>query len=279
MTGALEPGVMLTLQPGIRRLIAPNPGLMTGPGTNTYILGIDDIAVVDPGPDIATHIDRIITDSGGPIRQVLVTHTHPDHSPAAMRLATETGARLLGIAAPQGPHQDASFVPDRTLADGDVLEVDGERLRVLHTPGHASNHLCYLHETHRWLLTGDHIINGSTVVIDPPDGSMRHYLDSLARLRNEQIDCIAPGHGAVIDSPDEAIGWLIEHRLNREAKVVQALAAHPDNTLSELVVHVYAEVDPAIHDLAERSLLAHLEKLEEEGRAVRAAGHWRPASA
>jgi len=279
MTGALEPGVMMTLQPGIRRLIAPNPGLMTGPGTNSYILGIDEIAVVDPGPAIATHIGQIIADSGGPIRQILVTHTHPDHSPAAMRLAAETGARLLGIAAPQGPHQDASFVPDRTLADGDVLEVDGERLRVLHTPGHASNHLCYLHETHRWLFTGDHIINGSTVVIDPPDGNMRHYLDSLARLRNEQIDCIAPGHGAVIDTPDEAIGWLIEHRLNREAKVVHALDAHPDNTLSRLVVHVYAEVDPAIHDLAERSLLAHLEKLEDEGRAVRVAERWRPASA
>lgn len=279
MSGALASGVMMTLLPGIRRLIAPNPGLMTGPGTNTYILGTGEVAVVDPGPGIATHIRQIIADSGAPIRQILVTHTHPDHSPAAMRLAAETGAELLGIAAPQGPHQDASFVPDRTLADGDMLDVDGERLRVLHTPGHASNHLCYLHETHRWLFTGDHIINGSTVVIDPPDGSMRHYLDSLARLRNEQIDGIAPGHGAVIDTPDEAIGWLIEHRLNREAKVVHALDAHPDNTLSQLVVHVYAEVDPAIHDLAERSLLAHLEKLEEEGRAVRVAERWRPGSA
>ena len=278
MTGALESGTLLTLRPGIRRLIAPNPGLMTGPGTNTYILGMDEITVIDPGPGIATHIAQIIADSGGPIRQILVTHTHPDHSPAAMHLAAETDAELLGIAAPQGPHQDASFVPDRTLADGDVLQVDGGSLRVLHTPGHASNHLCYLQEPHRWLFTGDHIINGSTVVIDPPDGSMRQYLDSLARLRNEQIDCIAPGHGAVIDTPDEAIGWLIEHRLNREAKVVHALAAHADSTLSDLVVHVYAEVDPAIHELAERSLLAHLEKLEEEGRAERTAERWRLSS-
>lgn len=271
----LVAGAIAEQTPGIRRLIAPNPSLMTGPGTNTYLLGEQEIAVIDPGPPIDSHVAQIIADAGAPIRWILVTHTHPDHSPAAKALAAETGAELLGIAAPDGPHQDKTFVPDRRLGDGETFRTDEFELNVLHTPGHASNHLCYLHVGNRWLFTGDHIIDGSTVVIDPPDGSMSRYLESLERLKDESFSTIAPGHGAPIESPYDAIDWLIEHRLQREAKVVHRLSEHSQVTLSELVKHVYDEVDASLHKLAERSLLAHLLKLEEDGRVVTNDDRWR----
>lgn len=267
-------GELGELRPGIRRLIAPNASLMTGPGTNTYLLGERELAVIDPGPLIHSHVDKIVAEAGAPIRWILVTHTHPDHSPAATGLAARTGAELLGIAAPDGPHQDKTFVPDRPLGQGDRFCTDEFELSVLHTPGHASNHLCYLHTGHEWLFTGDHIINGSTVVIDPPDGSMSQYLESLERLRSETIATIAPGHGAPIDTPYAAIDWLIDHRLQREAKVLGRLRKHPNVTLKELVVYVYDEIDPAIHRLAERSLLAHLLKLEEDGLARSSGDRW-----
>jgi len=271
----LQPGVSVRLARNVHRLIAPNPGMMTGPGTNTYLLGRREIAVLDPGPAIDAHVDAIVAAAGGPIRWVLVTHTHRDHSPAARMLASETGAELIGRAAPAGPHQDDTFTPDRQPGDGDVLEVGECRLRALHTPGHASNHVCYLLEGDGLLFTGDHIMNGSTVVIDPPDGSMRQYLESLGRLRSEPVSAILPGHGDVLDEPHAVIEWIVDHRLQREAKVVEKLARHPDTTLSELVTHVYDDVDSRLHRVAERSLLAHLLKLEEEDRARQAAGRWR----
>ena len=275
MTDALLPGEPCELMSGLRRLIAPNASLMTGPGTNTYLLGKSRIAIIDPGPRIERHIDAIVAAAGAPIGWILVTHTHPDHSPAAAPLAELTGAELIGIAAPQGPQQDSTFHPDRTPRDCDRLGFDEFDLDVLHTPGHASNHLCYRHVAHDWLFTGDHIINGSTVVIDPPDGSMSQYLQSLHRLRNEDVGTIAPGHGAPIESPRAAIDALVEHRLKREAKVVARLETLPDVSLSTLVSAVYDEIDPAIHRLAERSLLAHLQKLEEDGRAVANGDSWR----
>ncbi len=278
MSADLVAGVTTTLIPGIRRLIAPNAGLMTGPGTNTWLVGDREIAVIDPGPAIDAHVEQIVADAGGPIRWILVTHTHPDHSPAVVRLAECTGAERLGIAAPDGPHQDATFTPDRTLGDGDTLATAEFTLEALHTPGHASNHLCYRHAASGWLFTGDHIINGSTVVIDPPDGNMSRYLASLQRLREQAIDTIAPGHGAPIDRPRAAIDALIAHRLEREAKVADRLAQYPDSTLSELVTFAYDEVDPSLHRLAERSLLAHLEKLADDGRAVCRDGRWAPAA-
>lgn len=268
-------GELIELIPGIRRLTAPNASLMTGPGTNTYLLGEREVAVIDPGPRIERHIDRIIAGAGAPIRWILVTHTHPDHSPAARDLARRSGAELLGMAAPDGPHQDKTFVPDRPLGEGAALCTGEFELSVLHTPGHASNHLCYLHTGNGCLFTGDHIINGSTVVIDPPDGSMSRYLASLRRLKDESISRIAPGHGAPIDNPYAAIDWLIEHRLQREAKVLAKLRAHPDTNLAALVIHVYDEIDPAIHGLAERSLLAHLLKLEEDGLVRQTGERWR----
>lgn len=270
----LEGGQLTELAPGVRRLVAPNPSIMTGPGTNTYLLGSKEIAVIDPGPALHDHIDAIRQHAGAPIKWILVTHTHPDHSPAAALLAQASGAQKFGREAPQGRHQDRTFEPDHILADGDTFETGEFSLQVLHTPGHASNHLCYLHTDLNWLATGDHIINGSTVVIDPPDGSMGDYLRSLERLRTLGLDAILPGHGDLIENPDRAISRLIDHRLRREAKVVAALRDHPAATSRELVPFVYDDVDEKLHELAEHSLLAHLIRLEEDLRVRMERGRW-----
>ena len=275
MSDRLQPGEPVVLAPGVRRLVAPNPGLMTGPGTNTYLFGEREVAVLDPGPDMPEHIERILEVAGAPIGWLLATHTHPDHSPAVEPLRERTGATAIGMPAPAGPHQDRTFAPDHVPTDGEVLTTDDFELAMLHTPGHASNHVCFLHQASRLLFTGDHIINGSTVVIDPPDGNMNDYLDSLGRLRNLSIDAIAGGHGELIQAPYEAIDWLVEHRLRREAKVVDTLNRLPDVLVSELVADVYDEVAPALHPVAQRSLLAHLLKLEEDGAAVVDNDRWR----
>ena len=270
----LVPGTAVVIAPGVRRLVAPNPGMMTGPGTNTYLVGEDEVAVIDPGPAIAAHLDAIQDQSPGPVRWILVTHTHPDHSPAAMPLAEQTGAELMGIPAPDGKVQDKTFKPDRQLGDGDLLETGEFVVRAVHTPGHASNHLCYRHEAQRMLFTGDHIMSGSTVVIDPPDGNMLHYLESLERLKTLDLAALLPGHGSQINTPEDAVNQLIEHRLNREAKVIAALRDHPNLDLRGLTPYVYDNVDASLHRLASRSLLAHLLKLEAEKRAVSNADKW-----
>lgn len=263
------------LAPGVRRIVAPNPSMMTGPGTNTYLLGDSAVAVIDPGPAIAAHVEDIVEKAGAPIRWILVTHTHVDHSPAARTLAEETGATVYGMPAPGTAHQDRSFEPDTIVHDGDRLPLDGATLDVVHTPGHASNHVCYRHAELDWLFTGDHVIDGSTVVINPPDGNMKHYLESLERCRDLECRAIAPGHGDVIDDPAAVIEWIIAHRLEREAKVAAAVKAQPNHTSHELVPHVYADVAPHLFGWAERSLLAHLEKLEADGRATVENGRWR----
>ncbi len=270
----LGAGKLVQLAPGVNRLIAPNPGMMTGPGTNTYILGDAEVAVVDPGPVIDSHIDLICELAPGPIKWILVTHTHPDHSPAVVSLAERTGAEKLGRPAPDGQHQDKTFEPDRILDDGDIFETAEIELEVIHTPGHASNHLCYLKKESGWLITGDHIINGSTVVIDPPDGNMVDYLNSLEKLIDKDLKVIAPGHGDPIDTPYEAIDWIIKHRLEREAKVVAELEAHPNSTISELLPQVYGDVHEKLFSVAERSLLAHLIKLEDDKSAKLDSDHW-----
>ena len=185
--------------------------MMTGPGTNTYLLGERQIAVIDPGPAIAEHLENIIEKSKPCIRWILVTHTHPDHSPGVRALAERSGAEVLGMPAPEGEHQDKTFVASRVLADGDVLATDEFELQAVHTPGHASNHVCYLHRQLNWLFTGDHVIDGSTVVIDPPDGNMRHYIESLRRCKALDVAALAPGHGEVIDDPER------RHRLDHRA--------------------------------------------------------------
>lgn len=262
------------LAPGVRRIVAPNPSMMTGPGTNTYLFGRDEIAVLDPGPRIDRHLDAIVDKADAPIRWILVTHTHPDHSPGAAQLAQATGAELLGIPAPEGQHQDKSFNPTRVLADGDVLDTVEFELEAVHTPGHASNHLCYRHTALNWLVTGDHVIDGSTVVIDPPDGDMKHYIESLQRVKALRCQALLPGHGELIGDPERIVDWIIEHRLQREAKVVAAIGANRNLTTHELVPHVYQDIDPKLHGWAERSLLAHVLKLETDGVAVSINDQW-----
>lgn len=275
---SLEAGKITELAPGVRRLVAPNPSMMTGPGTNTYLLGQDNIAVIDPGPAMPNHVAAIQELAAGAIKWILVTHTHPDHSPAAALLMEATGAELIGRVPPQGRHQDQTFEPEVVPEDGDTVDAGEVELKAIHTPGHASNHLCYLHERHGFLFTGDHIINGSTVVIDPPDGNMGDYLRSLERLKSVDIKAILPGHGDVMNEPQKAIDWLIRHRREREAKVIAALKQQPNATSRQLVPLVYDDVDEDRYELAEHSLLAHLIHLEEELRVSMANGRWKLAN-
>lgn len=272
----IQPGVAIRLSPRVRRVTARNPGVMTGPGTNTYLVGAGQVcAVIDPGPVDGGHLEALLAAAPAPIRYVLVTHTHRDHSPGALPLKAATGALLLGRPTRHRHWQDPGFAPDRELHHDDRLTLgSGSTLRVVHTPGHASNHLCFLLEEERMLFTGDHIIQGSTVVIDPPDGDMGAYLQSLESLLREPLDFLAPGHGTLIPRPHEAIRGLIQHRLRREAKVLRALPSQHPADLPTLVRSVYDDVPAHLHALAERSLLAHLLKLEAEGRARRVTDSW-----
>jgi glyoxylase-like metal-dependent hydrolase (beta-lactamase superfamily II)/8-oxo-dGTP pyrophosphatase MutT (NUDIX family) len=273
----IAPGEVVPIAPRIRRLTAPNPGAMTGPGTNTYVLGdaASGIAVIDPGPLIESHVEAILAAAPGPIRWILCTHSHVDHSPAAAPLKARTGAAVLGMRAQFPDRQDPTFAPDRALAHGERLEVAGLVLRVLHTPGHASNQLCFLEEGGRLLFTGDHLMQGSTVVINPPDGDMATYLASLRMLLDEDLDHIAPGHGFLMGRPHETIERVLVHRRERENKVLAQLAARGPATVEALLPHVYDDVPPRMHPVASRSLLAHLLKLRDEARAVEAGGVWK----
>jgi len=278
----IQPGIPKRLDRYVTRITAPNPGAMTGPGTNTYLVGrMDDggeIAVIDPGPAIESHIAKIIETgagrSGSRIRWILTTHTHMDHSPAAAALKAATGAQVLGRPAPPGASQDRGYAADRVLADGERLQTEHFGLRAIHTPGHASNHLCYLLERTKMLFTGDHVMQGSTVVINPPDGDMRAYLASLEKLLAENIAIIAPGHGYLIGAPHKEVRRLVAHRLAREAKVAAALKRRGAATLEELVPDVYDDVSPKLYPVAMRSLTAHLDKLIADGRARQAAGRY-----
>jgi len=268
------PGIPKRLDARVTRIIAPNPGMMTGPGTNSYLVGERDLAVIDPGPDDASHLEAVLAAGGGRIRWILCTHTHIDHSPAAAALRAATGAQIIGRPAPEGPSQDAGFAPERIPAHGERLNLGGVTLRALHTPGHASNHVCYLLEETRMLFTGDHVMQGSTVVIGPPDGSMQAYLRSLEALLGEDVAVFAPGHGYLIGEPHKEVRRLIAHRLAREAKVVSALERLGAAPLETLLPAVYDDVHPRLHRVAARSLGAHLEKLVAEGRVRDDAGRY-----
>ena len=258
----LVPGVPTEVTPLVRRVLAPNPGVFTGPGTNTYLVGHRDVAVIDPGPDDESHLDAVAAAGEGRIRWIVTTHTHPDHAPGAAGLKARTGAEVFGFAARD------EFEPDVAIGDGHVVRGADFTLRAVHTPGHASNHLCYVLEEEGVLFSGDHIMSGSTVVITPPDGDMAVYLDSLALVRALPIVGIAPGHGSFIDDPGAKIDEYVAHRLGREEKVFRALTEAGRATLDELVPVVYDDVDEARHPIARNSLWAHLRKLHGDGRAV-----------
>jgi len=273
---SIVPGVVVEIAPGVRRITAPNPGMMTGPGTNSYLLGNDELGLIDPGPELDAHRDALLQAVGNKLRWILCTHTHRDHSPLARALKAATGAQVLGFGTvPDDGRQDEHFVPDRVLQDGDVVTCGTHRLRAVHTPGHASNHLCYLLEGQGLLFTGDHVMQGSTVVISPPDGDMQAYLDSLARLLELPITAFAPGHGHVIASPQDEVRRLIAHRLKREEKIFAALTQTGPATLEQLVQRAYDDVPERIHNVAMRSLHAALIRLERQGRVSNDAAQWR----
>ncbi|MCB1615643.1 MAG: MBL fold metallo-hydrolase [Pseudomonadales bacterium] len=265
-----EPFVPVRLSDRVRRLTANNPGYMTGPGTNTYIIGDSHSVVIDPGPAQPEHIDAILEATGASVASICVTHTHPDHSPAASELARLTGATLVGSVMSNDGHQDESFSVDENVQHEQWISGHDYRLQAIHTPGHVDNHFCYLLEQEGMLFTGDHIMEGSTVVIIPPAGDMADYIASLQLLKSYEISALAPGHGALVEQPMEWIDWLIDHRLKREEKVVEKLAAFGGKCgLKALTALVYDDVDTRLHPVASVSLWAHLIKLEKEGRAAR----------
>ncbi|HZQ28011.1 MAG TPA: MBL fold metallo-hydrolase [Acidimicrobiales bacterium] len=263
MTAPMRPGEVIALTPLVRRVLAPNPSVMTGPGTNTYLVGTDEVAVIDPGPDDhEEHLDRVAEAGAGRIRWILVTHTHSDHSPGAAGLKERTGAQVLGFDERDG------FVPDATIGDGSVVEGTGFRLRALHTPGHASNHLCYHLEGERLLFSGDHIMSGSTVVIAPPDGDMAAYLQALRRLKEYDLAGVAPGHGDWIAEPAAKVDEYLTHRAAREGAILDALRHKRTAHIEELVEAVYTDVPPMLHPIARWSVWAHLRKLRTEDQAA-----------
>ncbi|XOB92471.1 MBL fold metallo-hydrolase [Pseudomonadota bacterium 24LQ007] len=270
----IVPGEPVEVAAGVIRLTAPNPGMMTGPGTNTYILGHERFTVLDPGPANEAHIERILELTGGVVDQVVVTHTHMDHSPAVAQLKARTGCRVFGWPAPEGAGQDQGFTPDDQPGHEDLIVTEAGILKVLHTPGHASNHLCYLLLDQELLFSGDHIMQGSTVVINPPDGDMKAYIDSMYDLLAEPVRFIAPAHGFLMGQPAAVMDYLITHRLSREHKVWRALEALAPVSLKDLTARAYDDVPAAIHGLAARSALAHLLKLEAEHRAFVDDGLW-----
>ncbi len=279
----LVPGAAVRLSPRVIRVTAGNGSMMTGPGTNTYLVGggsANEWAVIDPGPPDQAHLDAILAAAPGTIRWILATHTHKDHSPLAMPLKARTGATVYGRVADHPEWQDTEFVPDVVLLGGERLALPGPdggatHLLAIHTPGHASNHLCYLLEEEKLLFTGDHVMQASTVVINPPDGDMAAYIASLRQLAaGEELDWLAPGHGFLMAEPTRALQSIVAHRLQREAKVVAALRDFGPADEVALLAHVYADVPQRLHPMALRSLQAHLFKLRDEDRARALGERW-----
>src|SRR4051794_25357090 len=265
----LVTGVAKALSPLARRILAPNPSVFTGPGTNTYLVGIDEIVVIDPGPADDAHLDAIVGCGGDRIRWIAVTHTHVDHAPGVAGLKERTGAEVLAFAAKDG------LKPDRKIGDGYTIEATEFRLQAVHTPGHASNHLCFLLEEERMLFSGDHIMQGSTVVIAPPDGDMGAYLEALQRLKTLAIKSIAPGHGHLIEDPLAKIDEYLTHRGEREMAILRAMEDGA-GTVDAVVERVYVDVPEELHPIARYSVHAHLLKLSFEGKVqgVDLDGEW-----
>jgi len=259
----MEAEKIVQISPLIKRITAANGSVFTGPGTNTYLVGNEDVTVIDPGPAMEEHIDVILAASEN-IKQILVTHTHPDHSPGTRLLQQKLDVPAFGMLTESSKNQDMTFSPERILKDGEVLDTEEYSLEVVHTPGHASNHLCFILREEKFIFTGDHVMSGSTVVIGPPDGSMKQYIDSLNKLKNYDMEKMAPGHGDILESPYQVADWIINHRLKREEKVFSALKDAIRGTPESLVEKVYADVDSSLFPIAKASLLAHLIKLEED---------------
>lgn len=284
----------VALLKNLQRLTAPNPSVMTGPGTNTYIVGGERTGyiVIDPGPADTEHVGRIAHACNKDIRMIVCTHSHPDHSPGARPLQAlceslqKTRPPILGLASKETAKATGFFRPDRELTDGECLVLSCEAtpalgrevhtLQIIFTPGHAANHLCLVLREDGLLFSGDHILNGSTTVVDPPDGHMGQYLDSLTKLlaqcNEHRIEFILPAHGYVLGnfwarprSAPELIQKLYEHRMSRESKILQVIQHNPTGSMDDWVKLCYDDVPERIWPIAKRSLLAHVEHLRELG--------------
>ena len=278
----LTPGVASALSPLVRRIVASNPGPFTGPGTNTYLVGIDEVAVIDPGPDDKKHVDSIVGASMKErVRWVLLTHTHPDHWPATQRLLKATNAELLMFAGKK-KDKDVDLVPDRVIEAGDSIEGSEWGLEVLHIPGHHPNHVGFLLEEERVLFTGDTILEGMYSVVNPSrGGDMAVYVNTLERLKKLRLSRIAPGHGDVIEEPKAKLDDYISHRKQRESQVLRVLKKRGSAKVKELVDDIYGSdgLPPELIEAAGWQVHAHLVKLKAEGKVTgtNARATWSPA--
>lgn len=268
------------LEPGISRVLAHNPSAFTYYGTQTYLAGIEDVAVIDPGPDDPAHIDAIVEAIGErPVVAILCTHTHRDHSPAAAPLSQRTGAPIVGCAPlaleTVGPRADASFdgdySPDRILEDGERLEIGGRELIAVATPGHTSNHLCFAWDDA--LFTGDHVMSWSTTVVVPPDGDMAAYMRSLEKLRQRRDRIYFPAHGPPVTNPQQYVRHLVGHRMQRERQILKLVSGH-HRAIPDIVAEAYPGLDPRLTTAAGGSVYAHLLDLERRGMVVQNGELW-----
>jgi len=259
------------LEPGIARVLAHNPSAFTYYGTQTYLLGERELAVIDPGPDLPEHLDALVEAIGSrKVVAIMCTHTHRDHSPAARPLAERTGAPIVGCAPlaleTVGPRADASFdgdyKPDRVLEDGDHLEIDGKPLVAVTTPGHTSNHLCFSYSGA--LFSGDHVMGWSTTVVVPPDGDMAAYMQSLDKLRRREDRIYYPAHGPAVTNPEQYVRHLMGHRMQREKQILK-LVKEEARPIPDIVANAYPGLDPRLVTAAGGSVLAHLVDLERRG--------------
>jgi glyoxylase-like metal-dependent hydrolase (beta-lactamase superfamily II) len=268
------------LEPRIGRLLAHNPSAFTYFGTQTYLAGERELAVIDPGPDLPEHLDALEEAIGGrPVVAIMCTHTHRDHSPAARPLADRTGAPIVGCAPLSletvGPRADASFdgdyAPDRVLADGESIEIDGAELTAVATPGHTSNHLSF--EYGDALFTGDHVMGWSTTVVVPPDGDMAAYMASLDKLRRREDRIYYPAHGPAVTNPQRYVRHLVGHRMQREKQILDLVRERP-RPIPEIVANAYPGLDPRLVTAAGGSVLAHLVDLERRGLVEHRGDAW-----
>lgn len=271
------------LEPGIARVLAHNPSAFTYYGTQTYLAGERQIALIDPGPDLPEHLDALEEAIGDrPLVAIMCTHTHRDHSPAARPLAERTGAPIIGCAPLAlemvGPRADAAFdgdyAPDRVLADGEALEVDGEPITAVGTPGHTSNHLCFAYRGA--LFSGDHVMGWSTTVVVPPDGDMAAYMRSLDKLRQRDDRVYYPAHGPAVENPQQYVRHLLGHRMQREKQILRLVGERP-REISDIVANAYPGLDRRLVPAAGGSVYAHLLDLERRGLVERQQDLWTAA--